>query len=111
MTENKRFRGMIGIAAKAGKLKSGEFSAEESIKAGKARVCLVAEDASKRTQKHFYDMCSYRHIPVYTLDADKEAVGQRIGRGPRSMVTIEDKGLAENIVGLIDGGSVSGNRE
>ena len=56
-------------------------------------------------------MCNYRHVPVYTIDADKEVLGQMIGRGPRSMVTIEDKGLAENIVGLIDGGSVSGNRE
>ena len=109
MTEDRRFRGMIGIAAKAGKLKSGEFSTEESIKNGRAKVCLVASDASDRTSKHFHDMCSYRHIPVYTIDADKEALGQMIGRGPRSTVAIEDRGLADNIVGLADGGSVSGN--
>lgn len=109
MTDNKKFRGMIGIAAKAGRLKSGEFSAEESIKAGKAKVCIIASDASDRTRKHFTDMCSYRHIPMYTVDADKEALGQMIGRGPRSMVTVEDRGLADNIVALVDGGIVSGN--
>lgn len=109
MTDNKKFRGMIGIAAKAGRIKSGEFSAEESIKAGKAKVCIMASDASDRTRKHFTDMCSYRHIPIYTVDADKEALGQMIGRGSRSTVTVEDRGLADNIVALVDGGIVSGN--
>ncbi len=111
MTDNKKLRGMIGIAAKAGRLKSGEFSSEESIKDGRARLCLLASDASERTSKHFSDMCAYRGIPIYKLEADKEALGQMIGRGPRSSVTIEEKGLAMNIVGLVDGGSVSGNRE
>lgn len=111
MTDSIRLRGMIGLAAKAGKLKSGEFSSEESIKKGRARVCLISSEASERTGKHFHDMCSYRSIPIYTVEAGKEELGQMIGRGPRSMVTIEDRGFAENIVRLVDGGSAGGNRE
>lgn len=111
MTDNKRFRGMMGIAAKAGKLKSGEFQSEESIKSGKAKVCILASDASDRTSKHFNDMCAYRHIPIYRVEFDKDALGQMIGRGQRTSVTIEDRGLADNILGLVDGGSLSGNRE
>ena len=111
MTDFKRFRGMIGIVAKAGKLRSGEFQSEESIKKGRARLCLIASDASDRTSKHFHDMCAYRKVPIYKLDVGKDALGQMIGRGARTSVTIEDQGLADNIVGLVDGGSVSGNRE
>lgn len=111
MSYNKKFRGMIGIAAKAGKLKSGEFQSEESIKSGKAKVCLIASDASDRTSKHFHDMCAYRSVPIYRLEVGKDALGQMIGRGARTSVTIEEQGLADNIVGLVDGGSVSGNRE
>lgn len=111
MTDIKRFRGMLGIAAKAGKLRSGEFQSEESIKSGRARLCILASDASDRTSKHFHDMCEYRHIPIYKADMDKDALGQTIGRGQRTSATIEDKGLADNILGLIDGGSASGNRK
>ena len=111
MTDNKKFRGMMGIAAKAGRLKSGEFQSEESIKSGKARLCILASDASERTGKHFTDMCEYRHIPIYRADIDKDALGQMIGRGQRTSVVIEDRGLADNILVLVDGGSISGNRE
>jgi ribosomal protein L7Ae-like RNA K-turn-binding protein len=111
LTDNKRIMGMLGIAAKAGRLKSGEFQSEESVKSGRARLCILASDASERTSKHFRDMCEYRHIPVYKADIGKDALGQTIGRGQRTSVTIEDKGLADNILRLIDGGSVSGNRE
>ena len=44
-----RIYGYIGLAMKAGKIKAGEFSTEKSIKGGKARLVLVAEDASDNT--------------------------------------------------------------
>lgn len=103
-----RFYGMLGLAAKAGKVKSGEFSSEQSIKAHKARLCIIAADASDNTRKHFCDMCSYRDIPIYIAQTDKTALGHIIGRGPRTSVVIEDEGFAVSMIGLIDGGNVSG---
>jgi ribosomal protein L7Ae-like RNA K-turn-binding protein len=99
---------MIGIAAKAGKVRSGEFSSERSVREKKACVCLLSSDASERTKKHFTDMCAFRRIPIYVLDTDKASLGHMIGRGPRSSAVIEDEGLAGVIVGLIDGGNSSG---
>ncbi len=106
--ENNRFRGMMGLAAKAGRIRSGEFSSEQSIKAGRAKLCILASDASEGTGKHFKDMCQYRNVPIRTADADKVSLGQMIGRGPRSSLVIEDAGFAGVIVGLIDGGNASG---
>ncbi|MDD5832486.1 MAG: ribosomal L7Ae/L30e/S12e/Gadd45 family protein [Clostridiales bacterium] len=103
--DERKFRGMIGLSAKAGRLKSGEFCSEQSIKSGRARLCLLAADTSDRTKKHFTDMCSYRSIPIRTMNVDKEALGHMIGRGPRSSAVVEDEGFAERIVGLIDGGN------
>ncbi len=102
------FRRMMGIAAKAGKIRSGEFQTEHSVKSGKAALCILSSDASDRTKKHFTDMCAYRNIPVYTADEDKAALGHMIGRGPRSSAAIEDEGLAAVIAGLINGGIASG---
>ena len=44
---------MLGMAAKAGKVVSGEFSVEKAVKEGKAWLVLVAEDASFNTKKSF----------------------------------------------------------
>ena len=109
--ERDAFRGMMGIAAKAGKIRSGEFASEKSVKSGKAKLCLVSGDASERTRKHFSDMCSYRGVPLKELETGMTELGQMIGRGPRSSAVIEDQGLADRIIGIIDGGKASDKRE
>lgn len=100
----KKIYGMVGIAAKAGKVQSGEFCTEKSIKSGCARLCLIGTDASDATKKHFADMCSFRNIPIYMNVIDKDSLGHIIGRGMRASITIEDKGLADNVIRLIEGG-------
>ena len=42
---------MLGMAAKAGKIESGEFSTEKAVKGGRGRLVIVAEDASDNTKK------------------------------------------------------------
>ena len=48
---------LLGLAAKAGRVVSGEFATEKAVKAGKARLVLVAGDASDNSRKKFSDMC------------------------------------------------------
>ena len=50
MAQNKVYS-MIGLAMKAGKLTSGEFSVEHAVKAGKAALVIVSETASENTKK------------------------------------------------------------
>ena len=38
---------MLGLAMKAGKVVSGEFATDKSVKSGKAWLVIVSEDASK----------------------------------------------------------------
>ena len=47
---------LLGLAAKAGKVVSGEFATENAVKSGKAFLVLTAEDASNNTRKKFNDM-------------------------------------------------------
>ena len=44
---------MLGLAAKAGKIVSGEFATEQAIKADKACLVVIAKDASDNTTKKF----------------------------------------------------------
>ena len=50
---------MLSLAAKAGKVASGEFSVEKAVKSRKAYLVLVADDASENTKKLFRNMCSF----------------------------------------------------
>ncbi len=43
---------LLGIAQKAGRVVSGEFSVEKAVKEGKACLVLVAKDASDNTKKN-----------------------------------------------------------
>ncbi len=94
--KNKIF-GTLGIAAKAGKIVSGEFSVEKAIKEGSAHLVIVAEDASDNTKKHFSDMCSFRSVPILFLGT-KEELGGCIGKSFRANVALTDEGFAKSII-------------
>ena len=50
MTKNK-VMSYLGLATRARKVQSGEFSTEKSVKSGRAALVMVAEDASDNTKR------------------------------------------------------------
>lgn len=93
---------LIGLAQKAGKVASGEFSTEKSVKSGKSYMVIVAADASDNTKKMFSNMCEYYKVPVYFL-YDKENLGHYIGKEFRASLSINDEGFAKSLRKQIDG--------
>ena len=55
---DKKIFSMFGLAARAGKIASGEFQTETAVKSQTAYLVVVAEDASDNTKKLFHDKCS-----------------------------------------------------
>ena len=99
-----RVYGLIGLAMKAGKIKAGEFSVEKSIKQGKAKLVIVAEDASENTIKKFKNSCFHYRIPFYQY-GNKDELGKIIGKEMRSSLSIEDEGFGKRIIGIMNGGN------
>ena len=64
MKQNKTLS-MLSIAAKAGKVASGGFLVEKSLQEYKAKVVLIAEDASDNTKKKFIQKCDFYKVPCY----------------------------------------------
>ena len=87
---------MLGLAAKAGAIASGEFSTEKSVKEGKAFLVIVADDASENTKKNFLDMTTYYEIPMYTY-SNKEMLGHAIGKEFRASIAVNHESFARNI--------------
>ena len=93
---NKYILSMLSIAAKAGKISSGEVQCEAAISDKIAFFVIIAKDASPNTTKKFINKCDYYNVP-YTVSFDKEVLGQMIGRADRSCVAVMDEGIAKQI--------------
>lgn len=93
---------LLGLAQKAGGVKSGEFMTENTIKDGKSFLCIVAEDASDNTKKEFRDMCEYYEVP-FVLYGTKESLGHAIGKEFRASLSVTNEDLANGLRNKISG--------
>lgn len=94
---------MLGLAQRAGKVVSGEFSTEKAVKSSKASLVVVAADASDNTKKMFGDMCRYYNVPIYYY-SDKETLGHCIGKQFRASLAVIDEGFGRQIIKHLDNG-------
>lgn len=87
-----RVLSLVGLATKAGKTVSGEFSTEKAVKSGKAGLVIVSEEASDNTKKKFQNMCAYYEVPIYFFGT-KDELGRAMGKEFRASLAILDEGL------------------
>lgn len=89
-----RILSFLGIATKAGKTVSGEYSVEKAVKENRAALVLVAEDASDNTRKMFGNMCLFYHVPIY-IYGTKEELGKAAGKEMRASIAVVDEGFGK----------------
>ena len=87
---------LIGLAMKAGRCASGEMMTENETKSGKAKLVVVASDASENTKKKFRDMCKFYRVPI-CFYGDKDTLGHAMGKEFRASLAILDEGFADGI--------------
>lgn len=106
MENRKKILNLLGLATKAGKIASGEFMTEKSVKDGRAHLVLVSEEASDNTRKMFLNMCTYYKVPIY-LFGKREELGHAMGKEMRASLAVLDAGFSKALVKQIElnGGS------
>lgn len=92
--DEKKALSMLGLARKAGKIASGEFQTEEALKKDRARLVIMAGDASDNTKKKFRNMSDWHHVRYIVL-SDRATLGSCIGCGSRSSIAVLDPGFAQ----------------
>lgn len=92
----KKVYAMLGMAMKAGKVVSGEFSTEKSVKGGQAQLVLVSEDASDNTKKLFSNMCKFYKVPK-CFCGTKQELGCAVGKTIRASLAVTDENFAKAI--------------
>lgn len=88
---------LLGLAMKAGKCVSGEFTVEKTVKDHKAKLVVIATDTLQASKKSYTDMCSFYHVPIIE-EGTKEELGHCIGKEFRAAVALTDSGFAEGIM-------------
>ncbi len=88
---------MLMIAAKAGRICSGEYQVENAIKSGEAHFIIIAADASENTKHKFQNKCNFYEVP-FVLCSTKENLGRMIGKDDRSCVAVTDIGFAKQLI-------------
>ena len=83
----------LGLAKKAGKVKSGEKNCKDAIICGMAYLVVLAGDISKNTYKNITDSCKYYNVEYITL-GDMLSLGHAIGNDFNACVAVCDEGLA-----------------
>lgn len=92
---------LIGLANRAGKIVTGEEPVIREIQKKRAKLVLLAGDASDNTAKRLRDKCAYYEIPLKQI-GDRYMLGQSIGKQARVVVAVTDKGFSDKLLTLLD---------
>lgn len=84
----------MGIMRKAGRLEVGELSTGETVRAGRAKLLLLACDASDNARKRAERFLTGRRALLVSLPYTKDELGAILGKGGCSMAAATDAGLS-----------------
>ncbi len=87
---------MLGLATRSRNVVSGGFATEQAVKSGKARLVIIAEDASGNTRKKYSNMCDFYRVPC-VIHGTKNVLGHSMGKEERSILALTDEGFADSI--------------
>lgn len=104
MKNSNKVLSMLGLATRARKIVSGEFSTERSIQDFSACLVIVATDASDNTKKKFKNKCEFYEVPYFEYGT-RDELGHAMGKEQRASLAVTDEGFARQVHKLIEGGS------
>ncbi|MEG0448243.1 MAG: YlxQ family RNA-binding protein [Lysinibacillus sp.] len=99
--KNQAIFNLLGIAARARKVTSGEELVISEVRNGNAKIVLLSNDASKNTSKKIQDKCTYYNVEYHVI-GDRYELGHATGKAARVALAITDKGFASKLSSLLN---------
>ena len=96
MTKDQIFN-FLGLAMRAGKIKSGESVILSDIKTNKIKLVIVATDASDNTLKVMKNKSESNQIPLRSFGTRVE-LGIALGKGERVNIGVTDNGFKKIVI-------------
>ena len=95
------------MARRAGKVSFGTESSKDTIEKKKAKLIIVAQDASDRTKKNFENL-SREHLIPMRITGTIDDIRKSIGQINKAVIVVKDENFAKEIIKRIDGGEIIG---
>lgn len=92
---------LLGLAARARKVISGEELVVREIRSGNAKIVFLASDASHNSSKKIQDKCTYYNVE-YHVFGDRYDLGHATGKEARVALAITDSGFAKKMSSLLN---------
>ena len=94
---NDKILSFIGLAAKAGKLVYGSEAGSAAVRQKRARLVVMACDASENTKKLMHNKCASNNVPICEY-SDVVSLSKAVGKGTVSVISVTDEGFAKEII-------------
>ena len=88
----------LGIARLSGNIEIGEDNAKALVKAGKAKLFIVASDTSDAAKRRAEGYVFGCNTPLLEVPFTKQEISEITGKTGCSMAAIRDLGLAKSLV-------------
>jgi len=95
----KKFYGLLGIAQKAGLIRSGFDTVEREVKKGNVKLLICADNLANNSKEKLARWSEGKKIPLITLFGQKNP-GRYIGKPGRSIIAVTDRCMAEALQAL-----------
>lgn len=101
MSEQEKGLSLLGLAARARKVVSGEELVVKEVQQKRARLVVLSKDASDLTTKKIKDKTTFYKTPICYVE-DRYVLGHAIGKDARVVVAITDQGFATKLQTLLN---------
>lgn len=88
-----RLTNAVGLAMKAGRLKSGDFTVEKLVRADQAKLVLLDADAAENTREKYRAMCQTHGLEAIPI----AELGRWIGKPGRKIAAVTDENFKNMI--------------
>lgn len=88
----------LGLMRRANALQAGESNTGEAVRGGRAKLLLLASDASDNARKRAESFVGGRSCLLLPLPFTKEELGGALGQGACAMAAVTDLGFANALV-------------
>lgn len=96
-----RCMGLLGLMRRANALALGEDSTGDAVRAGRARLLLIAADASDNARRRAMGYAEGRSVIPLELPYTKGEISAAVGAGGCSMAAVTDMGFANALMALL----------
>ena len=103
MTLEPKVATLIGFAERSGKLLTGSYPVEESIRHKKAKLILVATDVNPKRLEILKFWCNDMGVPLQNIGT-KDEYGKLLKKRAVGLLALTDASMAKGIIQAVSAG-------